>query len=168
VFWLEHVEQEATISQLDYPTKVKMFKHILIPTDGSATSIAAARKGISLAKTCGANVVGLYVVPEFHMLTYQMEMLEDTREQFEKHALVHAKKYLEEVGAIAKEAGVRCETLYVHGDSPYEEIVKVAHDKRCDLIAMASHGRKGAKGFLLGSETQKVLAHSEMPVLVFR
>jgi len=145
-----------------------MFRHILIPTDGSATSRNAIQQSIALAKGCGANVVGLYVIPEFHMFTYQTEMLEDTREKFEKDGFAHAKKYLAEIEVAAKEAGVRCETLYVNGDSPYEEIIKVAHDKRCDLIAMASHGRKGVKGLLLGSETQKVLTHSAIPVLVFR
>jgi nucleotide-binding universal stress UspA family protein len=145
-----------------------MFKHILLPTDGSDASKSAIRDCIALAKDIGAEVTGLHVMPEFHVFTYQTEMLEDTKEQFARVSIEQAAKYLAEIELAAKEAGVNCDTLYVTSDDPYEAIIKAAQDKRCDLITMASHGRKGVKGLLLGSETQKVLTHSQIPVLVYR
>lgn len=145
-----------------------MFKHILLPTDGSATSDIAVQKGIALAKAVGAKITAVHVIPEFHIFTYQTEMLEDTREQFAKESTERAGKYLEQVVAAAQAAGVECSTLCVTGDDPYLAIIKAAEDAQCDLITMASHGRKGVKGLLLGSETQKVLTHSAIPVLVYR
>lgn len=145
-----------------------MFNHILIPTDGSETSKKIIHDCITLAKSTGARVTGIHVIPEFHVFTYQPEMLEDTREQFSKDSIAQAKKYLGEIEVAAKEARVTCDTVYLVNDNPYEAIIKAAESEKCDLIAMASHGRKGVKGFLLGSETQKVLTHSQIPVLVFR
>lgn len=145
-----------------------MFKHILIPTDGSSISRTAVLNGIAFAKEIGAKVTGLHVVPEYHVFTYETEMLEDTREQYAKDMAAYTEKYLAEIETIAKEAGVACETLQLTSDYPYEAIIKAAQDQGCDMIAMASHGRKGMKGLLLGSETQKVLTHSQIPVLVFR
>lgn len=145
-----------------------MFKHILLPTDGSATSTSAIKSGIAFAKESGAKVTGLHVIPEFQVFTYQTEMLGDTREQFERESIVQAKKYLAEIESAAKEAGVTCDTLYVTSENPHEEIIKTAQDRGCDLITMASHGRKGVKRLFLGSETQKVLTLSQIPVLVFR
>ncbi|HAL40132.1 MAG TPA: universal stress protein [Polaromonas sp.] len=144
-----------------------MFTHLLLPTDGSQASEAAIQKSIQFAKEAHAKVTGVHVIPEFHVLTYKTAMLEDTREQFAKDCKAHAAQFLAVIEKAAKEAGVACETAYVISDYPYEAIVKMAEDKGCDLITMASHGRKGVKGFLLGSETQKVLVHSKKPVLVF-
>jgi nucleotide-binding universal stress UspA family protein len=145
-----------------------MFQHILIPTDGSAASESAILEAIAFAKGSGAKVTGLHVVPEFHLFTYQPEMLEDTRQQYAQHSVEQAKKFLKKIESAAKEAKVTFDTSYVISDYPHEAIINTARDKGCDLIAMASHGRKGFKGFLLGSETQKVLTHSLIPVLVFR
>jgi nucleotide-binding universal stress UspA family protein len=145
-----------------------MFDHILIPTDGSDTSKKIIQDCVALAKTTGARITALHVIPEFHIFTYQTGMLEDTREQFSRDSIAQAKKYLEEIESAAKEAHVKCNTIYLVNDSPFEAIIKSAENEKCDLIAMASHGRKGLKGFLLGSETQKVLTHSQIPVLVFR
>lgn len=145
-----------------------MFRHILIPTDGSEASKIAIQNAITLAKESGARVSGLHVVPEFHIFTYQSEVLEESRQQYAFDSIAHAKKYLNEIETIATEAGVMFDTSYVVSDYPYEAIIETARDKGCDLIAMTSHGRKGFKGFLLGSETQKVLTHSLIPVLVFR
>ncbi|MES2069267.1 MAG: universal stress protein [Pseudomonadota bacterium] len=145
-----------------------MFKRILLPTDGSETSAKAIQSCISFAKETGATIIGLHVIPEFHTFTYQTEMLEDTRAEYERKCMAHVKKYLAEIEIAAKAADVQCETSYMISESPYEAIIKAAKDKRCELIAMASHGRKGMKGFLLGSETQKVLTNSQIPVLVFR
>lgn len=145
-----------------------MFKHLLLPTDGSPASEATIQKCIQLAKETQAKVTGVHVIPEFHVFTYQTEILEDTREQFATDSKAQAAKFLATIEGAAKEAGVACDTAYVISDHPYEAIIKMAEDKGCDLIAMASHGRKGVKGFLMGSETQKVLTHSQTPVLVFR
>jgi nucleotide-binding universal stress UspA family protein len=144
-----------------------MFKHILLPTDGSELSEAAIRKGVQFAKSIGARVTGFYAAPEFHVFTYQTEMLEDTKEQFAKDSRARADRYLAAIAKAAQEAGVACETVRVTSDQPYEAILEAAQDKGCDLILMASHGRRGLRGVLLGSETQKVLTHAKLPVLVW-
>jgi nucleotide-binding universal stress UspA family protein len=143
-----------------------MFKHILLPTDGSEFSEAAIRKGIQFAKSIGARVTGFYAMPEFHIFTYRTEMLEDTKEEFAKDSKAHADKYLAAIEKAAKEAGVACDAVQATSDQPYEAILKAAEDRECDLIMMASHGRKGIRGLLLGSETHKVLTHTKLPVLV--
>jgi nucleotide-binding universal stress UspA family protein len=145
-----------------------MYKHILLPTDGSEFSEASLRKGVQFAKSIGARVTGFYAMPEFHIFTYRTEMLEDTKEEFAKDSKAHADKYLAVIEKAAKEAGVACDTLRATSDQPYEAILKAAQDRGCDLIMMASHGRKGIRGLLLGSETHKVLTHTKLPVLVCR
>lgn len=145
-----------------------MFKHILLPTDGSAMSEMASQKCIALAREAGAQVSAIYVIPEFHVFAYAPDMVTDTPEQYQQFAEASARKILGGVQRAADEAGVVCTTLSVANDHPYEAIVKAARDGGCDLICMASHGRKGVKGVLLGSETQKVLTHTDVPVLVYR
>jgi nucleotide-binding universal stress UspA family protein len=145
-----------------------MFKHILLPTDGSKLSEVAIRKGVDFAKSIGAKVTGFHVMPQFHVFTYRTEMLEDTREEFARDSRVHAEKYLALVQEAAKAAGIPCETASIASDHPYEAIIEAAKKRGCDLIMMASHGRKGVQGMLLGSETHKVLTHSRIPVLVYR
>ena len=143
-----------------------MFKNILLPTDGSPLSEAAIRKGVQFAKSINAKVTGFYALPEFHIVTYRTDMLEDTGESFAKDSRAQAEKYLGVIEKLAKEAGVACETVRATSDHPYEAIIKAAQDKGCDLIMMASHGRRGVRGLLLGSETQKVLTHAKLPVMV--
>ena len=145
-----------------------MFKHVLLPTDGSPQSEAAVRQGIALAKEQQARVTGIHVVPEFHVFTYHPDMLEDTRAEYERDSKAQATKILATVEDAARAAGVPCDTVCATNDEPYEAIIKTADEKGCDLIAMASHGRKGMKGLLVGSETQKVLTHSHQPVMVLR
>ena len=145
-----------------------MFKHVLLPTDGSNLSEAAVRMGVQLAKTVNAKVTGFHVMPEFHVFTYKTEMLEDTKREFAKDSNAYAAQYLSVIETAAKAAGVPCEVVSAVNDHPYEAIIKVAKQRECDLIVMASHGRKGMQAVLLGSETQKVLTHSHMPVLVCR
>jgi nucleotide-binding universal stress UspA family protein len=145
-----------------------MFKHILLPTDGSVSSERAILATLRFAKEIGAKITGLHVVPEFHVLSLDAAMIEETPEQYLRDAEAKAKKVLFPIEEGAKLAGVACETLYVMADDVYEVILRTAAEKQCDLIAMASHGRKGIRALLLGSETQKVLTHSQLPVLVFR
>lgn len=145
-----------------------MFSHLLLPTDGSPLSEAAIQTGVQFAKDNKARVTGVYVRPEFHVFTYRTAMLEDTREEYASDSRAHADRYLAVVEKIAKEAGVACDTVVESSDHPYEAIIKAAEKNGCDLIVMASHGRKGMQGLLLGSETHKVLTHSKIPVLVCR
>ncbi|CAN7759936.1 universal stress protein [Variovorax sp. LjRoot84] len=144
-----------------------MFKHLLLPTDGSPSSNDAVMKGIQLAKSAQARVTGIYVMPEFHVLTYRTEMLEDTKQEFAADCRVHARQYLILIQEAASQAGVTCDTVSVTSDHPFEAIIKTADEKGCDLIVMASHGRRGVRALLLGSETHKVLTHSKIPVLVY-
>jgi nucleotide-binding universal stress UspA family protein len=145
-----------------------MFKHVLLPTDGSKLSEDAIRIGVQLAKTVNAKVTGIYVMPEFHVFTYKTEMVEDTKEEFAKDSKAHAAQYLNVIETAAKAAGVTCDIASTTHDHPYRAIIEAAKRRGCDLIVMASHGRKGVQGVLLGSETQKVLTHSDIPVLVCR
>ena len=145
-----------------------MFKHLLLPTDGSTLSENSVLKGIQLARDLGARVTGLYVSPRFHVLTYRPDMLEETRDVYKRDSEVYAERYLAFISKAAAESGVPCETLGESSDEVFQSIIKVALARACDLIVMASHGRRGVSGLLLGSETHHVLTHSAIPVLVWR
>ncbi len=158
-----------------------MFRRILLPTDGSPLSRKAIESGIALAKAVNAGVVALYVTPRlsFHEILeiHEDDELWGAKEAEEaKKALSHseelsrclAKKYLSFVEKKGREAGLEYEAVHVSGESPADGIVKTAEEKGCDLIVMASHGRSGITGALLGSVTRKVLGHSKVPVLVYR
>lgn len=145
-----------------------MFKHILLPTDGSSLSEVAIQNGIKLAKSINARVTGFFVLPEFRMVTYRPEMLSETKAQYAEASRARAKQYLEVIEKAARDAGVTCETVSATGDQPHKAIIDAAQDRGCDLIMMASHGRRGVRSILLGSETLKVLTHSKIPVLVCR
>ena len=148
-----------------------MFKHLLIPTDGSELSEAAIQAGVQFASSINAKVTGLYAMPKFHMLVYGPDGVMDKRQDFadfEKDWKARADRFLAVIMLAAKAADVPCETALQTSDQPYEAIIATAKEKGCDLILMASNGRRGVQAFLLGSETQKVLTHSKIPVLVFR
>jgi nucleotide-binding universal stress UspA family protein len=145
-----------------------MFKHILLPTDGSNLSQVAVRKGVQFAKSVGAKVTGLCVVPSQKQFFYLTEITDQLKEETIKQHKLEADRNLAFVEKAAKEAGVPCVTVCESGDQPYESIIQFSEKRGCDLIMMASHGRKGVAGLLLGSETQKVLIHSRIPVLVIR
>jgi nucleotide-binding universal stress UspA family protein len=145
-----------------------MFKHILLPTDGSELSAAAINHGVRLAKAIGAQVTGLSVMPFQHTLLYEMEIPTKGQEKEAKQCKELSRRYLAATQKAAEGAGVACDAVYERDDSPYEAIIRVAERKGCDLILMASHGRRGVRALLLGSETQKVLTHSRIPVLVYR
>ena len=145
-----------------------MFKKLLLPTDGSAASEVAVRKALDLARDSNAKVIGLHVVQPLHVFSSNVEMVEDTRATYETHSEAHAKACLAVIDKAAREMGVACETSVVRADHPYEAIIQSAEQRGCDLIVMASHGRRGMQALLLGSETQKVLTHCKVPVLVLR
>lgn len=145
-----------------------MYKHLLLPTDGSPLSEVAIQNTMQFAKSINAKVTSFYVSPPYHALSFQMEMLADTEDDFVKHGQEHAEQLLAAIETAGSAASVPCDTAYAIGDHPYEEIIKAANANGCYLITIASHGRKGMKGLLLGSEAQKVLTHSKIPLLVYQ
>jgi len=145
-----------------------MFKHILLPTDGSPLSEEAMRKGIQFAKTINARVTGFCVVPKLRYYSYDSEIGPEFKKQAAAAVQADVNKNLLAIEKAAKEAGVPCETAHEKSDQPYEAIIEAAQKRECDLIIMASHGRRGVGALLIGSETQKVLTHSKIPVLVYR
>ena len=145
-----------------------MYKKILLPTDGSPLSAAAIAQGVALAKPIGATVMGMTVSVPFHTFALDPMMVSDTKETYKKHCEERAAKYLGAVKTAASAAGVPCEVTHVNAEHPYEGIIDTAKTAGCDLIVMASHGRRGASALILGSETVKVLTHSKIPVLVCR
>ena len=145
-----------------------MYKHILIPSDGSELSEKAVKQGLALAKSIGAKVTAITVSETFHTFSVDPVMVSDTPEQYQRDCEARAEKYLSVAKNAAKAAGVPYDGMHVMHDHPYEAIIKAAKDKGCDLIFMASHGRKGMSALVLGSETVKVLTHSRIPTLVCR
>ena len=148
-----------------------MFKHIILPTDGSELSNAAVHEGIRFAKSIGAKVTGICVMPSQHPFFYRGMNAEVYLElQADKHKELRkvAEAFLSVIEKGAREEGISCNVVVETSDHPYETIVQVAERVGCDLIMMASHGRRGVKAVLLSSETQKVLTHSKIPVLVYR
>ena len=147
-----------------------MFKNVLIPTDGSKLSLKAVKSGVAFAKSINARVTGCYVIEPFQPYYFGDYIPPDmpTPKEFEQHARAAGEKYLGQIEAAARAAGLAYAGTVVSADSPYAGIIKAAGKGRCDVIFMASHGRRGLSGFLLGSETHKVLTHSKIPVLVYR
>ena len=145
-----------------------MFTHILIPTDGSRLAGEAVDKGLALAKSCGARVTFLTVVEPFHLLSADAAQLESTRVEYERQAKAVARDVLERARASAEAAGVEAAVIDGEDDQPFEVIVRTAETLGCDLIAMASHGRRGVAALMIGSQTMKVLTRSKVPVLVYR
>ena len=145
-----------------------MYKHILIPTDGSNLSNKAIRDAIALAKTINAKVTGITVTIPFHFFTMNPAMITDTEDSYKKRTSAVATKYLTQVKDAAAAEGVACTVIHAEQEHPYSAIIDAANKNCCDLIAMASHGHHGLAAVVLGSETVKVLTHSIVPVLVYR
>jgi nucleotide-binding universal stress UspA family protein len=145
-----------------------MFKHILVPTDGSDLSRKAVLYGVQLAKESGAKVTGLTVAQPYGAGTMDTVLIPVSLEDYEEQSRILSEKAIEQVKMAAQAAGVPCETVREVHDQPYRAIIDAAHALGCDLIVMASHGRRGISALLLGSETAKVLTHSTIPVLVYR
>lgn len=145
-----------------------MYQHILIPTDGSELSQQAIEHGIALAKSVNAKVTVMTVTAPFQLFAIEPGIVTDTPEQYEKRAAALAAKDLNAAMEVAKAARISCDIIRVEHEHPYRAIIDTAAQKSCDLIVMASHGRRGISAVVLGSETVKVLTHSAVPVLVVR
>lgn len=147
-----------------------MYKHILIPTDGSELAAKAITAGIEFAREVQARVTAFTAVPEYpipseaELMAKRAVSLED----YERRAKGQAEATLQPVAGRARAAGVVCDADYALSNRPHEAIIRAAEKHGCDLVVMASHGWRGLKGLLLGSETHKVLTHSRIPVLVVR
>ncbi len=147
-----------------------MFRHILVPTDGSRLSANAVAFAMKLARLSGARVTGVFAAPPPTPVIYEDFVPVGLVTPAEHARLIEktAERYLGAIRKAAEKAEVACDCVCVTNDFPADAIVAVAKKRKCDLIVMASHGRKGISGVLLGSETQKVLVHSHIPVLVYR
>ncbi|WP_342643926.1 universal stress protein [Rhodoligotrophos ferricapiens] len=145
-----------------------MYSHILVPTDGSLLSTSAVERALAFARDAGAKVTLLIVTEPFHLFSMDPEQVSYSRETYERHVREDAAGILRRAAQRANALGVPCETVLTEHEQPYQAIIDTASAKSCDLIAMASHGRRGMEALLLGSETLKVLTHSRIPVLVYR
>jgi nucleotide-binding universal stress UspA family protein len=148
-----------------------MYKHILLPCDGAELSLKAVDEGIKLAKALGSNMTLITVIAPYSMNVPHVagaHLIRDLEERHQEEATKAAQLLQSELAARAKSTGVQLDCVVVTSERPYVKIIETAEARKCDLILMASHGRRGLDGLLLGSETVKVLTHSKIPVLVVR
>ncbi|MBI3917074.1 MAG: universal stress protein [Betaproteobacteria bacterium] len=146
-----------------------MFKHILMPTDGSEHSERAIVRGIELAKLCNSRVTGIHVVPDYHlMIAYEGAFDPVTEEKIEEEARQRAASFLDFVKKTAAASDVPCDTVVATSDHPYDAIVNIANERGCDLIVMTLRYRKGLVKLIMGNEATRVLHRASIPVLVFR
>jgi nucleotide-binding universal stress UspA family protein len=147
-----------------------MYKNLLVATDGSKLSDKAVAHAIELARAVGATLTAFYAAPDYPMPAYADGIVYDpvSRKEYSKLAAQDAEKILGKVLAKAKAGGVDCKTTFDIAATPWEAILAAAKKNKADAIVMASHGRRGISAVLLGSETQKVLTHTKLPVLVVR
>ena len=147
-----------------------MYKNLLVATDGSKLSLKAVAHALGLAQAVGAKVTAFYAAPDYPMPAYADGVVYEpvSRKEYSKLAAQDADKILNDVAAKAKAANVECKTTYSIAAAPWEAIIDAAKKNKCDAIVMASHGRRGISAVLLGSETQKVLTHGKLPVIVVR
>ena len=145
-----------------------MFKHLLICTDGSSLGNKAAKAGIELAQALGARVTAYHAIEQ--PLIYDEGYMMDQRmiESIEEGARAAGQKRVDAIGKMAKAAGVPFASVVTKASTAYEGIINAAKRRKCDVIFMASHGRRGLSKLMMGSVTQKVLAHSRIPVVVYR
>ncbi|MEQ1773526.1 MAG: universal stress protein [Burkholderiales bacterium] len=148
-----------------------MYKHLLAAVDGSELSLESGRRAIELAKVFKARLSAVMACPSFQQLKdkgYLPPALDAMRGEWEHDVAGHARTILSRFAAEAENAGVICGTVLVVDDHPYRTIINTARENNCDLIVMGSHGYGGFRQLLLGSQTTQVLAHSKIPVLVYR
>lgn len=149
-----------------------MYKHILVPTDGSELSELAVSQATQLAGALNAELLFVSVTAPFHSVSGTPEMVVNMPAEYksfvEDYISAESVGHLAQARAVAEAAKVPCDTASVEHEHVYEAIIETAEKRGCDLIVMASHGRRGLSGVVLGSETHKVLTHSKIPVLVCR
>ena len=147
-----------------------MYKNLLVATDGSKLSDKAVAHAVGLARAIGATITAFYAAPDYPMPAYADGVVYEpvSRKEYSKLAAQDAEKILARVAAKANSGGVECRTTFDIASTPWEAILAAAKKNKADAIVMASHGRRGLSAVLLGSETQKVLTHSKLPVLVVR
>ena len=146
-----------------------MFKHILMPTDGSEHSERAIKRGIELAKLCNAKVTGIHVIPDYHMMmAYEGAFDSVTEEKIQEEAQQNAARFLEFVKTSAAAANVPCDAVVTTNVHPYDAIVNTANERGCDLIVMTARYRKGLVKLIMGDEATRVLHRTSIPVLIFR
>ena len=147
-----------------------MYAHILVATDGSKLSTKAVTHAISLAKVLGARLTAFYASPDYPLPVYADGVVYEpfSRKEYAAKCKKDAAKILDPVAAKAAAAGVSFYSADAISPSPWEAILAATKKHKCDAIVMASHGRRGVSALLLGSETQKVLTHSKVPVIVVR
>ena len=147
-----------------------MYKNLLVATDGSKLSGKAVAHAIELAQSLKAGLVAFYAAPDYPMPAYADGVVYEPvgKKEYAKLAAADAQKILDAVTEKATAAGVDCKTTYTIAGAPWEAILAAAKKHKCDAIVMASHGRRGMSALLLGSETQRVLTHSKLPVIVVR
>ncbi|BBE09119.1 MAG: Nucleotide-binding universal stress protein, UspA family [Glomeribacter sp. 1016415] len=144
-----------------------MFKHILIPTDGSELSQKAISSGIELAKALGSHITAYTCLLQYPYPLFAEASIEAPVE-FRQRQEKEAHEYLRRVKEAARNAQVPCASHISAHSSPYLGIIEAAQVCGCDVILMASHGRSGLSALLIGSETQRVLTHTKVPVIVYR
>jgi len=145
-----------------------MFRHILIATDGSELAAKAVARGLDLAKSLGAEATAIYVTEPWVAIAPGEVAMSFPINEYEESVTANAAKVLAAVDKEAKARGIACATIHAKDQFPAEGIVEAAAKQGCDLIVMASHGRRGLMRVLLGGEAVKVLTHSSVPVLVCR
>lgn len=145
-----------------------MLSKMLVPTDGSELSLKAVHGAIELARKLGSSLVGMTVSEPYPLPQMARHSPIESHAHYDERVQQEAEARLVPLTEAAKAAGIPITTLVVSGNSPFEAIIRAAEEQGCDSIVMSSHGRRGISGLLLGSETQKVLTHSKIPVLVLR
>jgi nucleotide-binding universal stress UspA family protein len=147
-----------------------MYRRILVPTDGSVLSDQAVRSATELALLTGAELLALYVVPRYPISYFEggMSVSDSEVARTERQWADKGQAVVDAAAQAAAAAGVKAQGILARSDLVAESVIAAAKKHQCDLIVMASHGRKGIKRLLLGSETQHVLTHTHLPVLVLR
>lgn len=145
-----------------------MFKKILVATDGSAHSEKAVQAAVELAKQAGGKLVGISVSEPYPFPPISESPYSGGSAAYERHSLALAEEHVAKVKELAAAAQVPCETVVVSGLNPHDEILAACERLQCDSIVMATHGRKGLNKLFAGSETQKVISHAHVPVVVIR
>ncbi len=147
-----------------------MYKHILVATDGSKLSQKAVTHAIALAQALGAKLTVFYASPDYPLPAYADGVVYEpvSKKEYAALATQEAEKILSAIAQKAEAGGLECATIHTIAPAPWEAILAAAKKSKADAIVMASHGRRGVSALLLGSETQKVLTHSKIPVIVVR